>query len=105
MFIFRFILFLVGPTCANIPLPSISSVVITVSAQNGSMSCQTHALHCMLISHILFTVLKFRACVIVRVLWTPLFRLIMVMKEWGGGVGGSNLMSPSMVLFLICSAY
>ena len=26
-------------------------VVIIVSAQNGSMSCQTHALHCMLISH------------------------------------------------------
>ena len=40
-----------GPTCANIPLPSISLVVIIVSAQNGSMSCQTHAHHCMLISH------------------------------------------------------
>ena len=40
-----------GPTCANIPLPSISLVVIIVSAQNSSMSCQTHALHCMLISH------------------------------------------------------
>ena len=51
MFIFRFILFMFGSTCANIPLPSISLVVIIVSAQNGSMSCQTHALHCMLISH------------------------------------------------------
>ena len=43
-----------GPTCANMPLPSISLVVIIVSVQNGSMSnmlCQTHALHCMLISH------------------------------------------------------
>ena len=51
LFIFRFILFMFGPTCANIPLPSISLVVIIVSAQNGSMSCQTYALHCMLISH------------------------------------------------------
>ena len=39
-----------GPTCAsNITFDSL--VVIIVSAQNGSMSCQTHALHCMLISH------------------------------------------------------
>ena len=51
LFIFRFILFMFSPTCANIPLPSISLVVIIVSAQNGSVSCQTHALHCMLISH------------------------------------------------------
>ena len=51
LFIFRFILFMFGPTCANIPLPSISLVVIIVSAQYGSMSCQTHAHHCMLISH------------------------------------------------------
>ena len=36
-----------GPTCAS----NITLVVIIVSAQNGSMSCQTHALHCMLISH------------------------------------------------------
>ena len=35
----------------QVTLPSISLVVIIVSAQNGSMSCQTHALHCMLISH------------------------------------------------------
>ena len=50
MFIFRFILFMFGPTCAsNITFDSL--VVIIVSAQNGSMSCQTHALHCMLISH------------------------------------------------------
>ena len=34
----------------QVTLPSISLVVIIVSAQ-GSMSCQTHALHCMLISH------------------------------------------------------
>ena len=39
-----------GPTCAsNITFDSF--VVIIVSAQNGSMSCQTHALHGMLISH------------------------------------------------------
>ena len=38
LFIFRFILFMFGPTCANIPLPSISLVVIIVSAQNGSVS-------------------------------------------------------------------
>ena len=50
MFIFRFILFMFGPTCAsNITFDSL--VVIIVSAQNGSVSCQTHALHCMLISH------------------------------------------------------
>ena len=35
----------------QVTLPSISLVVIIVSAQNGSMSCQTHALHCILISH------------------------------------------------------
>ena len=35
----------------QVTLPSISLVVIIVSAQHGSMSCQTHALHCMLISH------------------------------------------------------
>ena len=35
----------------QVKLPSISLVVIIVSAQIGSMSCQTHALHCMLISH------------------------------------------------------
>ena len=35
----------------QVTLPSISLVVIIVSAQNGNMSCQTHALHCMLISH------------------------------------------------------
>ena len=46
-----FSLCLVLHACANIPLPSISLVVIIVSAQNGSTSCQTHALHCMLISH------------------------------------------------------
>ena len=32
-------------------------------------------------SHILFTVLKFRLCFIGRVLRTPLFQLIVVMKE------------------------
>ena len=32
-------------------------------------------------SHILFTVLKFRVCSIGRVLRTPLFQLIVVMKE------------------------
>ena len=128
----------------QVTLPSISLVVIIVSAQNGSMSCQTHALHCMLISHgllymvmskglhvtdvdvfhtcnwtvccmywtgvsgvgstgvvganvtirlseareaplymshIPFTVLKLRVCFIGRVLKTPLFQLIVVMKE------------------------
>ena len=35
----------------QVTLPSISLVVIIVLAQNGSMSCQTHAHHCMLISH------------------------------------------------------
>ena len=39
MFIFRFVLFMFGPTCAsNITFDSL--VVIIVSAQNGSMSCQ-----------------------------------------------------------------
>ena len=51
MFIFRFILFMFGPTCASNIITFYSLVVIIVSAQNGSMSCQTHALHCMLISH------------------------------------------------------
>ena len=35
----------------QVTLPSISLVVIIVSAQNGSVFCQTHALHCILISH------------------------------------------------------
>ena len=43
-----------GPTCAS----NITLVVIIVSAQNGSMSCQTHALHCMLISHGLLYMVK-----------------------------------------------
>ena len=50
MFIFRFILFMFGPTCASNITFYFFSGHNCISA-NGSMSCQTHALHCMLISH------------------------------------------------------
>ena len=85
-----------GPTCANMPLLSISLVVIIVSVQNGSMSsmsCQTHALHCMLISHDLLYMVMSKGLHVtdVDVFFTRVTGLCVACIgwcQWGGKHGG-----------------